>query len=280
MKVAVFGATGALGRHVVPRLIERGDAVVAVRHQRAAPWLEAVGCEPRCADILDVESIAPAIDDCDAVMHLATAIPVASGSSDWSRNDRVRIDGTANLITTCQVLGVQRYVQQSIAMLCTGRADQWLDEETPVTPNRITQSAAEMERLVTGSGLDYRIVRGGLFYGGGTGTEARWRTAARRGELGLPGDGSDYLSLIHVSDAAQATVLALHSSASRLLLNVVDDLPVTYLDLFRFIASAEDAPVPCEGMPRAFSSFRVRNALAKRSLGWVPHYPTWRTGMA
>ena len=280
MRVAVLGATGALGRHVVPGLIERGDVVIAVRHRRPAPWLDALGCESRAADILDAETLTPAIDGCDAVMHLATAIPPAGAAPDWARNDRVRRDGTLGLIAACRAVGVRRYVQQSIAMLCAGHADQWIDEQTPVAPNRVTESAADMERLVRGSGLDYRILRGGLFYGGGCGTEDRWRSAARRDELEIPGDGSSYLSLVHVSDMAQAVVQALHASTGHLLVNIVDDHPVTYRELYRYMAAAEGASPPRDGMPQTFASFRVRNTLAKQLLDWRPHYVSWRAGLA
>lgn len=280
MRVAVFGATGVLGRHVVPRLIERGDAAIAIRHRRPARWLDALGCESRTADILDAESIAPAIAGCDAVMHLATCIPPAGAPADWAGNDLVRQDGAANLIAACRAAGIRRYVQQSIAMLCAGQAGEWIDERAPVAPNRVTRSAADMERLVAGSGLDFRIVRGGVFYGRGSGTEERWRNAARRDELGLPGDGSSYVSLVHVSDMAHALVLALHSVAGGVLVNAVDDCPVTYRELFGHVAMAEGAPPPRDGMPQLFASFRVSNSLAKRVLGWLPHYASWRAGLA
>jgi len=276
MRVAVFGASGVLGRHVIPRLVERGDTVIAIRHRRPA----APGCSVRRADVLEAASIAPAIEGCEAVLHLATAIPPPGRLADWSRNDRIRHDGAANLIAACRTLGVMRYVQQSIAMLCSGAGNDWVDERSPTQPNRITRSAADMEARVIDSGLDFRIVRGGLFYGGGSGTETRWYGAARRGSLQLPGDGSDYLSLIHVSDMAEVVVRALHADAQELLVNAVDDCPVTYRELFGYIAANQRAQPPRCGAPPMLPSFRVRNALARRVLGWRPHYASWRSGLA
>jgi nucleoside-diphosphate-sugar epimerase len=280
MRVAIFGATGVLGRQVIPRLLERGDQVVAIKHQRHSPWLAALGCDVRNADILDPGSIVPAIMDCEAVMHLATAIPTTGTSPDWARNDHIRRDGTSNLIAACGTIGIHRYVQQSIAMLCAGHGDSWVDESTPVVTNHVTRSAADMEASVTQSGLDYRIVRGGLFYGNGCGMDDRWRSAARSNQLGMPGNGSAYLSLVQVSDMAEAMVLALHTDAQNCLVNVVDDQPVTYRELFTYIAKCEAASNPREGLPDGIPSFRVRNLLARQLLGWTPHFPTYRSGLA
>lgn len=279
MKVAVFGATGVLGRHVIPRLLDRGHRVVAIKHRREPDWLRALGCETRTADILEPTSIHPAIAGCDAVVHLATAIPRSPAPGNWRQNDLVRRDGTAHLVAACRTADVRRYVQQSIAMLCAGYGDAWVDERTPVNPLPVTRSAAEMEATVMESGLDYRIVRGGLFYGGGAGLEQHWRAAARTGELMLPGDGRAYLSLIHTTDMADAIVQALHVDTGQLLVHAVDDCPVTYRDLFIYIAALEGGSIAASRAPEFLPSFRVDNGAAKHLLGWRPHYSSFRSGI-
>ena len=107
-----------------------------------------------------------------------------------------------------------------------------------------------------------------------------WRELARRGELAIPGDGGDFVSLVHVADMAEAVVLAAENDSGRFVVDAVDDEPVTYAELFRYIAAAAGAPEPSPGGPAAIPSFRVRNANAKRRLGWAPFYRTYRSGLA
>ncbi|MGH7001524.1 MAG: NAD-dependent epimerase/dehydratase family protein, partial [Stellaceae bacterium] len=172
-----------------------------------------------------------------------------------------------------------RYVQQSIAHAVAADDDRLLDEDAPVHPNRVTQSAVDMEARVRQSRLDWIIVRGGMFYGPGTGRERQWRAAARSGTLRLPGDGSSSISLIHVADVAAACVLAVERAAPGALLAAVDDAPVTYRELFGHIAALEGGPAPQSGGP-AIASCRVTNARIKAALGWTPLYPTFRSGLA
>ena len=98
----------------------------------------------------------------------------------------------------------------------------------PLRPGPVIQSAADMEELVRQAALAWCILRGAMFYGAGTGLEERWRQAARTGELILPGDGSDRISLIHVVDMARAVVAAVESAPAGSIYNVVDDEPPAY----------------------------------------------------
>src|SRR5258706_16076017 len=121
MRIAVIGATGVLGRHLLPRLIERGHAVCATARKEAdLDRLKRVGAEAVPADIFDPASLRAAVVNCDAAIHAATSIPTPAGGSDWAVNDRIRRDGTANLIAACRAERVGRYVQQSVAMLHAG----------------------------------------------------------------------------------------------------------------------------------------------------------------
>ncbi len=281
MRIAVIGATGVLGAHTVPRLIERGHAVHALgTRAEALRRLEALGARGFVGSILDQRSLLPALSGCDAALHLATAVPRPGAKPDWTRNDLIRRDGTACLIEACRESRVARYVQQSIAMLNADPGRGWSDEASPIFTLPAWQSAVDMEAMVRGADLDWRIVRGGLFYGPGTGREAMWRELARRGELAIPGDGGDFMSLVHVADMAEAVVLAAETGSGRFVVDAVDDEPVTCAELFRHIAAAEGAPEPSPGGPAAMPSFRVRNANAKRRLGWAPLYRTYRSGLA
>lgn len=281
MRIAVLGATGVLGRNVIPRLIAAGHEVAAaVRNDDGARLMQTFGAMPVRGDILDAASLPAIVDGCDAALHLATAIPKAGAAMDWTLTHRIRTEGTRNLIQACQAANVRRYVQQSIAMILGG-SDEWRDEDAPVLGEHpVYKSSVEMEKSVRESDLDWRILRGGLFYGPGTGREEMYRAQLAKGELRLPGDGSAYLSLIHVADMAAATVAATLVHASRLTVNVVDDHPPTYAELFGFLA-AQGRTAPAQpGGPPGMPSFRVGNQLAKQRLGWRPFYADYRVGLA
>jgi nucleoside-diphosphate-sugar epimerase len=264
----------------VPRLIERGHRVSAIARSAAKrTQLERLGVTVFDGDILDRTSLAPALADAELAFHIATVIPPAGPNADWSLNDRIRREGTDNLIAACRAAGVRRYVQQSIAHLVADDGDRMLDEDAPLHPTGITQSAADMETLVQQSGLDWVIVRGGMFYGPGTGREQQWREAARRGTLVLPGDGTAYISLVHAADMAAACALAAKRAAPGTVLAAVDDEPVTYGALFGRIAALEDGPVPKVGGP-AIASCRIANTRIKAALRWQPFYSTYRAGLA
>jgi nucleoside-diphosphate-sugar epimerase len=239
-----------------------------------------MGAEPVIGDILDAESLYIAARGCDAALHLATAIP-RSGNRDWSLNDRIRREGTQNLLAAATGNGVRRYVQQSIVFLYGGSGEELATEDTPVqAPSAVIQSAADMEELVRASALDWCILRGGHFYGPGTGREEGWRQSAREGNLAYPGDGSDFISLVHVVDMARAIVLATESAPARSIYNIVDDEPVSYKQLYTFITSQLGVDAPQGGGRIVLPSLRCSNARAKEELGWQPAYPSYRSGLA
>lgn len=281
MRIAVVGATGALGRQVIPRLIERGHAPRAiVRRESEVARLRRLGVDAMPGDILDPGSLSRALEGCDAALHLATAIPRGgTPSPDWSVNDRIRRDGTGNLLDACRKLGIERYIQQSIAHLVADGSSNLLDENAPMRPSPRTASAADMEESVRNSGLRWTILRGGAFYGPYTGRDEAWRDDARSGRLRLPAEGAAYISLIHVTDMAEAVVLATETTPARSLLAIVDDQPVTYEELFHHLAHLEGGPDPRPGgPPPSWPSCRVCNARAREVLGWQPRLRTYRSG--
>jgi nucleoside-diphosphate-sugar epimerase len=279
MHVAVIGATGALGRHVVPRLLERGHHVrVLVRRVEQGERLRRTGVSPVLGDIFNLESLLEVTRGCDAALHLATAIP--AGGSDWTMNDRIRREGTRNLIRAALQNRVARYVQQSITFLYGAQSEPLADETTPLRPDRVTQSAADMEAMVRAAGLDWCILRGGWFYGPGTRREGRWRELARTGELRMPGDGSHRISLVHVVDMARAVVMAAEGAPPGGIYNVVDDEPVDYRTLYGYIAAHEGGPEPQAGGESFLPSLACSNARIKQDLAWYPVYATFRSGLA
>lgn len=283
MRVGIVGATGVLGRQVVPRLVERGHVVRSlVRSEPDMTRLLALGVNAMVGDILQPDSLPRALDGCDSVLHLATAIPRAgTPNPDWSLNDRIRREGTANLVGACRNLGIERYVQQSIAHLVTNGSADLLDEDAPVHVSPVTASATDMEEIVRSSGLHWTILRGGAFYGPYTGRDEAWRNQARSGQLRFPDDGAGYISLTNVTDMAVAVVLAAETALASAVLAIVDDQPVTYAELFAYLAHIEGGPDPQPGgPPTPWPSFRVSNARARTVLGWEPRLRTYRSGFA
>ncbi len=280
MHILVVGATGVLGRNVVPRLVERGHTVRAiVRRREQARFLQQVGAVPTLGDIFDPGSLHAAARGCDAALHLATAIP-RSGNQDWSLNDRIRREGTRNLLATATTNGVQRYIQQSITLLYGDHGHAIVNETAPLQPTLVTQSAADMEQMVRASALDWCILRGGLFYGSGTGREDEWRQAARQGRLVFPDTGDDLISLVHVVDMARAVVAATEDAPARSMYNVVDDEPVSYKRLFTYIAAQLDTVAPRAGGPKVLPSLGCSNTRIKQELAWQPAYRGYRSGLA
>ena len=280
MKVMVVGATGVLGRNVIPRLVERGHAVHAVvRRDEQARFLQHAGANPIEGDIFDVDSLRRATHGCDIALHLATAIP-KPGEHDWSLNDRIRREGTRNLLDAAAANGVKRYIQQSIALLYGDNGHDLVNETAPLRPAPVIQSASDMEAMVRAAALDWCILRGGLFYGPGTGPDDAWRKAAADGSMRLPGDGSALLSLVHVVDMARAVVVAAENAPCGSIYNVVDDDPVSFKRLFGYVAAQLRAPEPVAGGPTSLPSLGCTNTRIKGDLPWQPSYATYRSGLA
>jgi len=281
MKIAIIGATGVLGRHVIPRLVERGHQVRgSARNEAGEALVAALGAEPARADILEPDSLEPAVAGCEAALHLATSIPTAWGRGDWAVNDRIRTEGVRNLLAACAAAGVARYLQQSIAMVHTASDDRPQTEDDPAPGSGRGTSVLEAEAQTRASALDWRILRGGSFYGPGTGQGAEWIEAARKPGYAMPGDGSDYVSLIHVADMAEATAAAVDADQGRTTWNVVDDEPVRYRELTEYVARLAGGAPPETGGPVRLASFRVSNAKIKAELGWRPRFASYRSGLA
>ncbi len=285
--VAVVGATGVYGRHLVPRLVARGRQVrVLVRDPARATLAVACGAEVRRADLFDLDALRAGLMGCDVVVNLATAVPRPDRpGGDFAANDRLRREGTPILLAACRATGVERVLQQSIAMV-NGAGDAWGDEETalPVAgddpASAAIAAARAMEESVRASTVDWVVLRGGLFYGPGTGLDDDWRARARAGTLRVPGDGGAWVSLVHVADMAEATVRALERWPSRRALIVADDRPVAWWELFAWVAAREGgAPLLVDGR-LGFPSFRLRNARAREALAWQPFHRDYRSGLA
>ncbi|QWP78371.1 NAD(P)-dependent oxidoreductase [Lysobacter sp. K5869] len=287
LRIAVLGATGVYGRHLLPRLAAAGHRVRAlVRDPANAAAAAACGAELAQADAFDPAALRAGLAGCELAINLATSLPRPDAPGDYAANDRLRRDGTPIWLRACAEAGVGRVLQQSIAMIHAGGGEAWADEDTehPVVDAGIAAdaiaAARDMEAAVRACGSDWAILRGGLFYGPGTGFDDDWFARARAGRLRLPGEGEDYVSLLHVADMAAATVAAIERWPSRRALIVADDRPVRWRDLLGHVCALAGAAPPAPGGRSLMPSFRVGNRRAREALAWAPAYPDYRAGLA
>ena len=286
MRIAVLGASGVAGRALLPRLLARGHAVRGsfFGGDRASIAAHA-GVEAMRCDVLDAASVDAFIAGCDAVINLATSVPKAGGRGDWVANDRVRRAGTKVVVEACapakiapkgaptsaMEIGV-RLVQQSVAMLHCVDDRRVQNEDDPVEGHGVLASAVELESIVTQSAIDWRIARGALFYGPGTGRDEAWRAQLADAAFRVPGDGGAWHCFIHVEDFADALCVLVEHPAPRQAYIVCDDRPLTLAQLYGGLARLHGRAAPPAGGAPAIRSFRVTNAKL-RGLGWAPRHP-------
>jgi nucleoside-diphosphate-sugar epimerase len=286
MRVIVFGATGVLGRALVPMLLEEGHEVRAlVRSPEKAQALAAAGVELYAGDLLTEEirdRLPEIMSGGQAVLHIATAIPrnfAAPGA--WEANSRLRVEGTRLLLDAALASGVERYIQQSIVMAYIDGGDRLLDEQTPLdtSPARaeVCGPVIAMEgmvRAVLPAGLRWSILRGGSFVGPSTAQDNTLKRL-REGSETVPCDGSYFISPVNVADMAAAIAAALRLAPGGSIFNIVDE-PLRqgeYLDRLAALIGApsprRNPDVPCP------PSFRCSNAAARTVLGWTPSHGIW-----
>jgi nucleoside-diphosphate-sugar epimerase len=276
MRVFIVGATGVYGRALVPLLVDRGDTVVAlVRSLVRAESIAGPQVQAFEGDLLHEprDRLVQLMRGCDAAAHLATALrPGAAGVDGSNTNAALRVDGTRRLLDAVLAAGVPRYIQQSIVMAYSDGGDRWLDERAPLeqpsdaaTPSPVVAMEA-MVRGLDQSRVGWSILRGGAFVGVETaqdGVIARLRD----GTLRVPGDGSNWVSHVHVQDMAAATVAALDRAPPGSIFNINDE-PMRNGDYLDRLAALLHLPAPTRdpGLP-APRSFRCSNAAAKQVLG-------------
>jgi nucleoside-diphosphate-sugar epimerase len=305
MRVFVAGATGAIGRPLVARLIAAGHEVTGMtRSEERAARLREAGARAAVCDAFDEERVRSAVAEArtEVVVHQLTALPDALNFRDptlYDETSRLRTEGTRILIGAALSAGARRMVAQSIAFMYAPTGERVKEEDAPLmaeAPGPVgkgVQALIEMERAVTGTeGLDGLVLRYGFFYGPGTHYAADGHSAAevRRRRQPIVGRGEGTFSFVHVDDAADATVAAVGRGAPGIY-NVVDDEPAPMREWLPVYAQALGAKRPLRvpkllarlvaGPAIAAMATTLRgasNAKAKRELGWKPGHPSWREG--
>jgi nucleoside-diphosphate-sugar epimerase len=308
MKVFVAGATGVMGRQLVPRLLEAGHRVTGMtRTESKREELWDLGAQPVVADALDPEQVAEAVGEAqpDVIVHELTAISAFDPrrfDRAFALTNRLRTEGTDHLLSAGQAVGVRRFVAQSYAAWPYARAGGPVKSEDdpldPAPPRQMRESLAAIRHLegaVLGADWTEGIVlRYGAFYGPGTSMSpgSEQLEMIRKRKFPVVGDGGGLWSFVHVADAAEATLAAIEHGR-RGVYNVVDDDPAPVAEWLPALALQIGAPAP-RRVPRlvgrlfageagAVMMTEIRgasNAKAKRELGWRPAHPTWREGFA
>ncbi len=299
MNIFVTGATGVLGRATVPLLVAAGHRVDGLaRSPENDAVLRRLGATPVRADLFDTDALREAMTGHDAVLHLATRIPPTSKAgrrSAWRENDRIRREGTDNLVEAARATGVGAVVYPSIAYVYPGSGDRWIDAETtPAEPHTLLQSTLDAEAAVARFAGDDRrgiALRLGTLYGPESPAAVELLRYARRGIAAFPGPDDAYLPMIWVQDAAAALVAALAHAPSGVY-DVVDDDPLTRGELFAAMARSVGRPrlhrlpgvlirllagVAADLLSR---SQRVSNRRFRAITDWSPSVPNARVGWA
>jgi nucleoside-diphosphate-sugar epimerase len=304
MRVFVAGASGAIGRPLVRQLLAAGHEVTGMtRREERADEIRAAGAGAVVCDVFDAEVLKRVVAAAapEAVVHVLTALPRRyDPKGDYlAATNRVRVEGTSNLIAAAQAAGARRIVAESIAFAYRPRGGWVKDEEEPLfedAPGRFGTAfgaVAELERQVLGAaGIEGIALRYGWLYGSGTYFDRGGQQADEviRRRFPVVGKGTGTFSFIHVDDAAGATVAALERGAPGAY-NVVDDEPAPLREWLPVYAAVLGAKPPrrvpvwlarlVADKDVAASAVGLRgatNAKAKRELGWEPRYPSWRQG--
>lgn len=305
MRVFLAGATGAIGRRLVPLLIAEGHEVTGMtRSSERAQALREAGAQAVVADALDEGAVREAVSQArpQAVIHELTSLPARLDprkiERDFRLNDRLRSEGTRHLVAAAQAAGAERILAQSIAFMYApgppgtvhGEDDPLLLEEALKSFRRTAGAVVDLERTVGGAGGI--VLRYGYFYGPGTSISREGTLAAdiKRRRLPVIGDGAGAWSFIHIDDAAKATVRALAHEGQGVY-NIVDDEPALVRDWLGALAEQLKAPEPRRvpvflarllageyGVATMTRMQGADNARAKRELGWHPQYASWREG--
>jgi nucleoside-diphosphate-sugar epimerase len=307
MRVFVAGSTGAIGKFLVPLLIENGHEVVALaRAPRKAESLEAMGAKVAIADALKKEDLTAAIRKAEpeVIIHQLTALAGVGNfkkfDEEFALTNRLRTEVTDTMLAAARMVGTRRFIVQSFCGWPFAREggpvkteEDRLDPNPPASFSKILAAIQYLEDTVRRTvDLEALALRYGMFYGPGTGiaNDGPIVELVRKRRLPIVGNGAGIWSFIHINDAARATGAAI-SHGDPGIYNIVDDEPAPVSTWLPVLADAVGAKPPHHipvwlgklviGDGGVSMMTRIRggsNAKAKRELGWQPIYPSWRRG--
>ncbi|QRP48505.1 NAD(P)-dependent oxidoreductase [Amycolatopsis sp. FDAARGOS 1241] len=281
MRIFLAGASGVVGRRLVPELLAAGHEVVGLaRGQASADTITGLGAHAVLGDVYDAPGLAGAVAAArpDVVVHQLTDL----AAGDRAANSRLRTVGTRNLVDAARAAGVRRMVAQSISWAYepgAAPAAEGVPLDLHGAPDRVATvtGVADLETAVAEL-PEWVVLRYGTLYGPGT-----WYTAgglmAQLAAAGRLPANADVTSFVHVDDAASAALAALTWPTGAV--NVCDDDPAPGVEWVPVFCAAigEPAPAPAEGERTGWAR-GADNRKARKELGWVPAWPSWRDGFA
>lgn len=307
MKIFLAGATGAIGKRLVPLLVSGGHQVVAAtRTGSKTDRLRAAGAEPVVVDALDRDAVMKAIASArpEVIVHQMTALAsmrsLKKFDEEFALTNRLRTEGTEYLLAAARAVGARRFVAQSYTGWTNVREggrvkteDDPLDPHPPQAMRHTLEAIRQLEAMVLdASGMTGIVLRYGSLYGPGTSIAPDGDIVGlvRQHKFPIFGDGAGVWSFTHIDDAANATRLAIERGPSGIY-NIVDDEPAEVSVWLPELARTAGAKPPYHmpawlgrlvigdaGMSMMTKTRGSSNMKAKRALGWQPIYPTWRDG--
>jgi nucleoside-diphosphate-sugar epimerase len=294
MRIFLTGATGVIGRRVLPLLVALDHGVTAlVRRPQSRAEIERAGAVPVHVDLFARDALQRAVAGHDAVINLATHLPAGwrmflPGA--WAENDRIRRVASANLVDAAITGGVTRFIQESFAPAYPDRGEAWIDERTSLAPVRLNRSLVDAERSAqrfSGGARTGVVLRFAAFYGPDSWFTRDLIRYVRRGFVPMPGAAESYISSVSHDDAATAVVGALLARAGTY--NVADDEPMRRRAFVGTLAEVLRVGAPRLAPPwtkHLFGSLgemlarsvRVSNRKLREECAWVPKYPSMREG--
>jgi nucleoside-diphosphate-sugar epimerase len=301
MRVFLAGATGVIGRPLIPQLLAAGHEVTALaRTPEKAKALEALGVETAIADALDPDAVHEAVVGSrpEVLIHQLTALPKEMNLRKYEQSleptSRLREETTPYFLAAAREAGARRAIFQSISFMVAPEGPPVVDETAPIYPSAITKATAAMERMVTSAeALEGVVLRYGFFYGPGTNyaKDGANTEMVRKRRFPIVAGGPARWSFIHVDDAAEATVRAIEGDAPPGAYNIVDDDPAPVNVWLPALAEAIGAKPPrrvpgwlarfAAGQFAVMSMTQLQgasNVKAKEQLGWSHAIASWRDG--
>jgi len=302
MRIFVAGATGALGRHLIPRLVAAGHEVTATtRTPGKLAQLREAGAEPVVVDGLDREGVIVAVlaAEPEVIVHEMTALAdmrsLRKIDQVFATTNELRTRGTDNLLAAAAQVGTRRLIVQSATGSNEPSGSPVKAEEDPLASRSPSPSSARalaaikhVEETVPLTAPEGIVLRYGTFYG--PGASDILLDVVRKRQVPVIDGGTGIWSFIEITDAAAATLAAVDRGAPGVY-NVVDDDPAPVAEWLPYLAQVAGAKPPLhlpvwlgrllagEFVVAQMTSWRgCSNEKARKELGWEPRYSSWREG--
>lgn len=292
--IFIAGATGVMGRRVVPQLVQAGYTVTAIgRNPDSRNQLAQSGARPIELDLFDPAAVHRAVTGQDVVINLATSIPSTSRMflpGAWRMTSRIRRFASSNLVEAALAEGAERYIQESFAPIYPDCGSEWIDESTPTKPveyNRaVLDAEAAAQRFGERGGVGIAL-RFAFFYGPDSPMTLDTIRFVQRGWSPIFGSPEAYFSSLSHDDAASAVIAALELPSG--IYNVSDDEPLQrreYVDSLASLLSIPSPRLPPRWIEKLLGSLgetlarseRISNRKLKNASNWAPKYPSMRQG--